>query len=99
MSPLRAQDHIDALAAEIVSLKEEMVQARREAGDLHGDEVACQLAQATADVVKETLSLRLWQYFEAVEEDRRQKCPIHGPKTCIVTCPDCVEAWGWKAAS
>lgn len=88
MSPLRLHDHLAELETEIVSLEAEFVEAQRTAGDLVGDERACQIAEAEAMVAKARLDLRYKQYFEISREMRRRRCVVHGD-ALTPACPDC----------
>lgn len=90
---IRRTADIDALEAEIDELESKLVTARRAAGDLLGDEIACDLAEAEAMTLRLKLDQHYRRYFRITKD---AKCPLHSPESLIVTCPDCCRAWQYK---
>lgn len=62
---------LDVLAREIARLDEEVVTARRAAGDLDGNEHACAVVAAAADEKRAELEKALRAYFIESEVVRR----------------------------
>lgn len=92
MSPLRPHDDLDELEREILRLGDDLVAAQRKAGDLLGDEFACQLAEAEGLMAKIRIDHKLRLYFRLSREARRARCSVHGD-AAYALCPECREAF------
>lgn len=93
VSPLRTEDRLDTLAADVRRLRIEVVEREREAGELLNGEDAAALANVRADATRLLLSAAKDRYIDASEEARAKRCPVHG-LDAISSCGDCCRIWG-----
>ncbi len=105
-SPLRAQDRLDELAADVRRYSEALLpdeRASKEATefDPSDGEDAAEIAFARAEAHALETRLRrdaaLIAYFEESEKERARTCPIHG-EVIFISCPDCLQRMPTRAA-
>jgi hypothetical protein len=71
MNTATINHRLDALSREIARLDAALIDLQRDAGDIVGDEVACELIGAAAAEARATLERKLREYYLVSEFARR----------------------------